>query len=154
MKDPERLKIDYSVLARGRSRLFASRRAARQLELDILRDAISESERRLTEMMRTAEELSEWVERRREQRAVRPKALVPAFPETVLALVAPNEQVNAVVGDASERFHDNVAQFGETRARRLYWISTVKSVWPLIWSAAKRLGFVTLLIQTIRRVLG
>ena len=53
-----------------------------------------------------------------------------------------------------ERFTANVERFGRKRAVRLYWAEVIRSTGPLLWSAVKRFGIATLLVDAIQRFLG
>ena len=72
----------------------------------------------------------------------------------LLALVAPKNSVQALLGDLEEIFQKNTERFGETRARRMYWFEVARSVGPSIWRWLTRLGVITFLVDYVRSKFG
>lgn len=75
----------------------------------------------------------------------------PASAALLLAFIAPKNSAQALLGDLEEMFQKNADKFGEDRARRMYWLEAARSVGPIVWQWVKRMGFITLLVEYVRR---
>ena len=78
----------------------------------------------------------------------------PAFPEWSLTLFVSRRKLDGLLGDLEERFHRDCAARGPRRAKWLYWAETLRSVAPLLWSAAQKVGVVAVVAAAARRFLG
>ncbi|WP_421724775.1 permease prefix domain 2-containing transporter [Bauldia sp.] len=76
----------------------------------------------------------------------------PTLAEALLALATPTGMTEALIGDAEERFKSNVLRVGARRARMLYRVAVLKSLGPLMWAAAKRIGLLAVLADAYRRL--
>jgi hypothetical protein len=56
----------------------------------------------------------------------------PELAEFALTLFATTRHAEAMVGDLNERFTDECQKLGRSRAVRLYWARTLRSLWPLL----------------------
>jgi hypothetical protein len=61
-----------------------------------------------------------------------------ATAEFLLKLCATSKRADAALGDMNERFARDYLEFGEARARRLYWAQTLRSLLPLLIQALRR----------------
>jgi hypothetical protein len=75
----------------------------------------------------------------------------PALAEWLVALIVPRRRADAVLGDLEERFQRDAASRGLRRARLRYWAEALRSVGPIVWIKAKRLGFLALVAEIWRR---
>jgi hypothetical protein len=73
----------------------------------------------------------------------------PAMAQTLFALLAPRGMVNNQLGDMEQMYRQNVAELGESTARRLYWFEVLHSVRP----ALARIFF-DVIVDYFRRKLG
>jgi hypothetical protein len=64
----------------------------------------------------------------------------PRLAESALALFLKGAKGEAVIGDLNERFHRDCRKYGVARARQMYRAQVLRSLWPLAWRAAKRVG--------------
>lgn len=84
----------------------------------------------------------------------RKRSSPPAPAAFLLALMAPKNSAQALLGDLEEIFQKNAEKFGDSRARRMYWFEVARSMGPLVWQWIKRMGFVTLVVDYVRSKFG
>jgi hypothetical protein len=82
------------------------------------------------------------------------KQLPPSSAEWLLTLLVSRRKADGLLGDLEERFYRNCKNRGPRRARWLYWAETLRSIAPLLWSAAKRIGVVAVVAAAARRFLS
>jgi hypothetical protein len=75
----------------------------------------------------------------------------PGLAEWLVALIVPRRRADAVLGDLEERFHRHVTLRSLQRARVLYWAEALRSIGPILWIKAKRLGFLAVVAEIWRR---
>jgi hypothetical protein len=75
----------------------------------------------------------------------------PSRAEWLIALLVPKRRVDSVLGDLAERFQRHVAIYGLRRARNLYWAEALRSVLPIAWAKAKKLGMIAAVAELWRR---
>ena len=78
----------------------------------------------------------------------------PAFAEWLAVLIKAPAMRDAFVGDLEEEFQRDLASFGLNRARRFYWARTLRSIVPLLWHAAKRLGIAAFAFAGLKKWIG
>jgi hypothetical protein len=78
----------------------------------------------------------------------------PRLAEFAFSLLAPKKSLSPQLGDLQEVFELNVARFGKSRARILYWAQVLRAVGPGVWRRVKKLGFIGILIDYGRSKLG
>lgn len=78
----------------------------------------------------------------------------PRFAAHCISFLAPKDTAQAVLGDMQEMFQKNVKRFGETDARRMYWMQVRASAgkWILDWLV--RIGFFTAIANYFRSKFG
>jgi hypothetical protein len=57
----------------------------------------------------------------------------PRFAETLLSLILPEEEKDAVLGDLAESYRRIFNQFGQTSASRAYWFELLRSSLPMLF---------------------
>jgi hypothetical protein len=80
----------------------------------------------------------------------------PGLAESLLIIFARRttrtKDIDALVGDFAERFERDCASgMSRPRAVRLYWAHVVSSIWPQIWQAIQRVGWLGLIAEFLRR---
>lgn len=78
----------------------------------------------------------------------------PATAAFLLAFVAPKNLAQALLGDLEEIFQKNAERFGDSQARRMYWLEVARSFGPLAWQWIKRMGLITFLVDYFRSKFG
>jgi hypothetical protein len=76
----------------------------------------------------------------------------PKIAEFLLTALATTRHAESAVGDLNERFTTECEKFGRTRAVRLYWARTLRSLWPLFRRAiakALRWGAVLAMVRRL-----
>jgi len=68
------------------------------------------------------------------------KTIPPAFAQFLLRLLIKPSHCEGAIGDIDEQFRRDISNYGITRARRLYWAETIRTIWPLVVPALKRLA--------------
>jgi Domain of unknown function (DUF4332) len=77
----------------------------------------------------------------------------PPLAEFLIAICAPKEVQEGLIGDLHEKFCERASQ-DYARAKRLYWAEAVRSVLPIIWSKLKRLGVFGVAVAILRKLIG
>lgn len=75
----------------------------------------------------------------------------PALAECLVKLLNKDEDL---IGHFAEEFDRNLKRFGVVRARRLYWMQTLRSVGPLSLAKLSKWGIVAAIVDFGRRKLG
>jgi hypothetical protein len=75
----------------------------------------------------------------------------PAIAEWLVTLIIPKRRSESLLGDLAERFHRHVETCGLRRARALYWAEALRSILPILLSAAKKLGVIAAIAEIWRR---
>ncbi|MFH0302837.1 permease prefix domain 2-containing transporter [Bradyrhizobium sp. 31Argb] len=78
----------------------------------------------------------------------------PGFGEALVVLFAPKDRIDAVLGDLSEHFVEEVAEKGLGRAKLLFWVRVARSIGPLFWMKVRNLGLVAALFEFGRRFIS
>jgi hypothetical protein len=73
----------------------------------------------------------------------------PGFAEWLLVLIIPRR--SAQLGCLEERFHRHVDTRGLRRTRALYWAEVMRSILPILWTKARKLGVIALIAEIWRR---
>jgi hypothetical protein len=76
----------------------------------------------------------------------------PESAEFLLTLFATTRHAEAVIGDLNERFGDECQKIGRSRAIRLYWARTLRSLWPLLRRAIGKALKWGAVISIVRRI--
>jgi hypothetical protein len=77
----------------------------------------------------------------------------PAFGEALVVLFAPKHRIDAVLGDLSERFVEEIAEKGLERAKLLFWARVARSIGPLLWLKVRKFGILAALFEFGRRLI-
>lgn len=80
--------------------------------------------------------------------------LIPSAGEALIVLFAPKNRVDAIVGDLSERFAEDLEAKGERRAKLLFWARVTRSIGPLLLAKIKRAGWLAVVLEIGRRWIG
>jgi hypothetical protein len=73
----------------------------------------------------------------------------PLAAERLLHYLLPRARREEILGDLQEDYYTTwLHKFGPREARRLYWWHALRSIAPMLWSAVKTSGIVTLIIRT------
>jgi hypothetical protein len=75
----------------------------------------------------------------------------PAIAEWLVALVVAKRSSDGLLGDLEERFHSHAETRGLQRAQWLYWAEVSRSIAPIVWTKAKRLGMIAAIAEIWRR---
>jgi hypothetical protein len=75
----------------------------------------------------------------------------PGIAEWLVALVVAKRSSDGLLGDLEERFHRHVETRGLQRAQWLYWAEALRSIAPILWTKAKRLGMIAAIAEIWRR---
>jgi hypothetical protein len=76
----------------------------------------------------------------------------PKWAEFFLTALACSPHAEAAIGDLNEQFAGESEQFGATRAGRLYWARTARSIVPLLLRAAGKALKWGAVIATVKRL--
>ncbi len=77
--------------------------------------------------------------------------LPPAWAASVLTLLAGSRRAEAAIGDLNERFARECTEVGPSRARLLYSVRTVRSIWPLLQRVLVKVGVWAAIISGVKR---
>jgi hypothetical protein len=75
----------------------------------------------------------------------------PLAAECLIALVMSDRRAEGLLGDLSERFYRYVKTRGLRHAQALYWADVVRSIFPIVWAKAKKLGAIAAIAEIWRR---
>ena len=64
----------------------------------------------------------------------------PIAAEFLLMLFAKRKRQSDMIGDFREQFNLDCTKYGQKYGRRKYWTGVLRTIGPLSWQAAKRLG--------------
>jgi len=78
----------------------------------------------------------------------------PRLPEFLLVVFASAEYCDAWLGDLNERFTRDCQAVGLSRARRLYWARSLRSLWPVLQRAIARGVKWGAILSTLKRLMG
>jgi hypothetical protein len=78
----------------------------------------------------------------------------PGLAEAVVVLFGPKRRVDAILGDLTERFNEELAQKGLKRARLLFWARVLRSIGPLLWAKIRKAGVFVTICEIGRRFIG
>jgi hypothetical protein len=71
----------------------------------------------------------------------------PLQAERLLNYVLPRARREEILGDLQEDYYTTwLPKFGPQEARRLYWLHTIRSIAPMLWTGVKRSGIITALL--------
>jgi hypothetical protein len=74
----------------------------------------------------------------------------PIVAEWLVALIIMKRRSDGLLGDLAERFDRHVATRGLRRARALYWAEALRSILPILWAKAKKLGVIAAIAEIWR----
>jgi hypothetical protein len=75
----------------------------------------------------------------------------PLIAEWFVAAIIPKHRSESVLGDLAEWFHKHVETRGLQRARALYWAQALRSILPIVWAKARKLGLIAAVAEIWRR---
>lgn len=75
----------------------------------------------------------------------------PVIAEWFVALIIPKRRSDSLMGDLAERFHRHVETRGLRRAKALYWAEALRSIFPILFAKAKKLGVIAAIAEIWRR---
>jgi hypothetical protein len=75
----------------------------------------------------------------------------PFAAEWLIALLMSSRRAAALLGDLEEKFNRNIESRGVRRARALYWSEALRSIGPILWAKAKKLGVIAVIAEMWRR---
>lgn len=78
----------------------------------------------------------------------------PGLAEAIVVLFGPKRRVDAILGDLTERFNEEIVQKGSKRARLLFWARVVRSVGPLFLAKIRKAGLFVVIYEFGRRFIG
>jgi hypothetical protein len=86
--------------------------------------------------------------------AARAQRTPPGLAEALVVLFGPKRRVDAILGDLTERFNEELAQKGLKRARLLFWARVLRSIGPLLWAKIRKFGVFVTIYEIGRRFIG
>ena len=77
----------------------------------------------------------------------------PGLAECLLQVFGRAKDIEALVGDISQRFNEDVhTGMSTNRAKRRYWGRVLRSIWPLFKQCIKRAGILGLMFAAIKKL--
>jgi hypothetical protein len=75
----------------------------------------------------------------------------PFFAEWLITLLMPSRRADGLLGDLEEKFNRNVKARGLRQAQWLYLAEVLRSIFPILWTKAKKLGLIAVIAEMWRR---
>jgi hypothetical protein len=99
--------------------------------------------------------LEQW-QKQKDENLVRPMNRIepPAVAEFLFLLFVDSERAESIQGCLNERFSGDCASFGCARARRRYWASVIRSLWPLLRRAVAHAVKWAAVLSALKRLIG